>query len=147
MIENKFEEVKDRNIEPYLTALADTAAPLAVFKDKLKEIVKEYMNQSCVMESINTIDASVNKGLDLVHELYSPKDVNAKADVTLAEYNKVIADEIKKQTASLDAYVKEKNLNLTCYLEVFRQGYRNVTYLFDNAIPDYLVTRLNQLLN
>lgn len=110
-------------------------------------MVKEYMNQSCVMESMQTIDASVNKGLKMVDTYFKPKDVNAGADSTLADYNKVIADEIRKQTASLDAYVKEHNINVTCYLEIFREGYRNVTYLFDNVIPDYLVTKLNQLIN
>lgn len=110
-------------------------------------MVKDYMNQSCVMESMQTIDASVNKGLQMVDTLYKPQDVSAGADSTLADYNKVIADEIKKQTATLDAYVKEHNINITCYLEVFREGYRNVTYLFDNVIPDYLVTKLIQLFN
>ncbi|CAO1387854.1 unnamed protein product [Diamesa tonsa] len=138
LVQNAFEETKLRNIEPYLNALTNTTAPLVEFKDKLKDIVKEYMNQSCVMESMNKIDASVDEALHIVDEYYKPKDVIAIADSTLGGYNEVIAHEIKKQTASLDAYVKEHNMNLTCYLEIFREGYRNVTYLFNNVIPDYL---------
>lgn len=102
------------------------------------------MNQSCVMESINAIDTSVKNGLKVV-EQWKPSVINKLTDESFSDYNKVIADEIMKQTASLEAYVKVHNINLTCYLEVFREGFRNVTHLFDNVIPDYMVTKLNQL--
>lgn len=132
--------MKKKNIDPFLEAIANTTAPLVEFNDKIKDIVKDYMNQSCVMESINALDTSVKKGLEKADAMYKPESVRANADLVLKDYNKVIADEVEKQTKILHAYVIAHNINLTCYLEVFREGFRNVTYLFDNVIPDYLVT-------